>query len=178
MKEYINKSELVAEIERRLEKIANAPSENNRELSAIHGAQQYELINLIQYINTLEVRGINNVWNNANDLQKAEAGRSILWIEDNGRAQLLKSPTAERLFYFRPTNLKMWAYVDELLSITPEVKEVDSEKESLTWEDIRELYILFAEIDAEIEFCKCDIQAETIGYYQEVLKRFKARKGK
>lgn len=57
------------------------------------------------------------------------------------------------------------------------VKEVDLKKESLTWEDIRELYILFAEVDAEIEFCKCDIQTETIGYYQEVLKRFKAQKG-
>ena len=46
-------------------------------------------------------------------------------------------------------------------------------KESLTWEDIRELYIIFAEVDVEIELCKTDIQAETIGYYQEVLKRFK-----
>lgn len=49
-------------------------------------------------------------------------------------------------------------------------------KESLTWEDIRELYIIFAEIDAEIEFCKTNIKPETIGYYQEVLKRFKAHK--
>ena len=47
----------------------------------------------------------------------------------------------------------------------------------LTWEDIRELYIIFAEIDTEIELCKTDIKAETIGYYQEVLKRFKAQKG-
>ena len=47
----------------------------------------------------------------------------------------------------------------------------------LTWEDMRELYIIFAEVDAEIEFCKTDIQVETIGYYQEVLKRFKAQKG-
>ncbi len=47
----------------------------------------------------------------------------------------------------------------------------------LTWEDMRELYIIFAEVDTEIEFCKCDIQTETIGYYQEVLKRFKAQKG-
>ena len=60
---------------------------------------------------------------------------------------------------------------------TLEVKEVDLEKENLTWKDIRELYIIFAEIDAEIEFCKTDIQGETIGYYQEVLKRFKAQKG-
>lgn len=48
----------------------------------------------------------------------------------------------------------------------------------LTWEDIRELYIIFAEVDVEIELCKADnITAETIGYYQEVLKRFKERKG-
>ena len=43
----------------------------------------------------------------------------------------------------------------------------------LTWEDIRELYIIFAEADTEIELCKTDIKAETIGYYQEILKRFK-----
>ena len=45
----------------------------------------------------------------------------------------------------------------------------------LTWEDMRELYIIFAEVDVEIELCKTDIQAETIGYYQEVLKRFKEK---
>ena len=47
----------------------------------------------------------------------------------------------------------------------------------LTWEDMRELYIIFAEVDVGIELCKTDIQAETIGYYQEVLKRFKVQKG-
>ncbi len=60
---------------------------------------------------------------------------------------------------------------------TLEVKEVNLEKENLTWKDIRELYIIFAEIDAEIEFCKTDIQGETIGYYREALKRFKSIKG-
>ena len=44
----------------------------------------------------------------------------------------------------------------------------------LTWEDMRELYIIFAEVDTEIELCKTDITAETIGYYEEVLKRFKS----
>lgn len=47
----------------------------------------------------------------------------------------------------------------------------------LTWEDMRELYIIFAEVDTEIELHKTDITAETLGYYQEVLKRFKAQKG-
>ena len=43
----------------------------------------------------------------------------------------------------------------------------------LSWEDMRKLYIIFAEVDTEIELCKTDIKAETIGYYQEILKRFK-----
>ena len=47
----------------------------------------------------------------------------------------------------------------------------------LTWENMRELYIIFAEVDTEIELCKTDITAETLGYFQEVLKRFKAQKG-
>ena len=47
----------------------------------------------------------------------------------------------------------------------------------LSWEDMRELHIIFAEIDVDIELCKTDIKAETLGYYQEILKRFKERKG-
>ena len=46
----------------------------------------------------------------------------------------------------------------------------------LTWEDVRELYIIFAEVDTEIELCKTNIKTETLGYYQEVLKRFKENK--
>ena len=51
-------------------------------------------------------------------------------------------------------------------------------KEDLTWEDIRGLYIIFAEVDVDIDFGKTtNIKPETIGYYQEVLKRFRAQKG-
>jgi len=49
----------------------------------------------------------------------------------------------------------------------------------LTWEDMRKLYIIFAEVDVEIELCKADdIKSETIGYFQEVLNRFNKKKGK
>ena len=49
----------------------------------------------------------------------------------------------------------------------------------LSWEDMRELHIIFVEIDVDIELCKTGIKAETLGYYQEVLKRFlKERKEK
>lgn len=44
---------------------------------------------------------------------------------------------------------------------------------ALTWEDMRELHIIFTEVDVEIELGKIDIKTETLGYYQEVLKRFK-----
>jgi len=49
---------------------------------------------------------------------------------------------------------------------------------ALTWENLRELYIIFAEIDTEIELCKTDIKVDTIGYYQEVLKRFYEERNK
>jgi hypothetical protein len=69
-----------------------------------------------------------------------------------------------------PTMAEKYAFIDGY-----EQAEKDSE---LTWEDIRELYIIFAEVDTEIELCKTDIKSETIGYYQEVLKRFKERQEK
>ena len=47
----------------------------------------------------------------------------------------------------------------------------------LTWADMNELYIIFAEVETEIELCKADITVGTLGYYQEVLKRFKAQRG-
>ena len=55
----IDKDALVAEIHRRLEALASASAGYNREFAAIIGAQQYELINLAQYINTLEVKEVN-----------------------------------------------------------------------------------------------------------------------
>jgi len=54
---------------------------------------------------------------------------------------------------------------------------IQAEKDNeLTWEDMRELHIIFAEIDVDIELCKTNIKKETLGYYQEVLKRFKKLK--
>ena len=58
MEQYISKDAIVAEIERMLEAIASSSNENNRELAAIIGAQQYELINLSLFINNLEVKEV------------------------------------------------------------------------------------------------------------------------
>ena len=66
--------------------------------------------------------------------------------------------------------------VKELAKYFYELSHQAEKDLELGWEDIRELYIIFAEVDTEIELCKTDIKSETIGYYQEVLKRFKERK--
>ena len=58
MAQYLSKDTLVAEIERRLEALANTSAGDNREFAAIIGAQHYELISLVQYINTLEVKEV------------------------------------------------------------------------------------------------------------------------
>ena len=58
MKEYIDKDALLAKIEKRLEVLANTSAGDNREFAAIIGAQHYELINLVQYINNLEVKEV------------------------------------------------------------------------------------------------------------------------
>ena len=92
----------------------------------------------------------------------AEIERKIKEIEEIGTYLSPKGTLTNLLCYIK----------------TLEVKEVDLNNGiQLTWEDIRELYIIFAEVDTEIELCMIDIQSETIGYYQEVLKRFKTRKG-
>ena len=58
MEQYIPKAVVLAEIERRLELLANTSAGDSKEFAAIIGAQYYELINLVQYINTLEVKEV------------------------------------------------------------------------------------------------------------------------
>ena len=58
MEQYIPKSAVLAEIERRLELLDNAPVANIKEFADIMGAQYYELTNIAKYINTLEVKEV------------------------------------------------------------------------------------------------------------------------
>ena len=46
----------------------------------------------------------------------------------------------------------------------------------LTWKDMRELHIIFESLDVDIELSRSKLQKETLGYYEEVLKRFKEKK--
>ena len=58
MAQYIPKAAVLAEIERRLELLDNTSAGDSKEFAAIIGAKYYELINLAQYINNLEVKEV------------------------------------------------------------------------------------------------------------------------
>ena len=60
MTQYIDKEKVIEEIERRLEVLANTSRENDRQLAPIIGAQQFELISLVKYINTLKVKEVDH----------------------------------------------------------------------------------------------------------------------
>ena len=92
MVHLIDKAALVAEIERRLEAISNASTENNRELAAIQGAQQYELINLVLYLDTLDVKEVGD-----NSLEKF---KSLQHISKDLKSTLQDWGYAPNLYYF------------------------------------------------------------------------------
>ena len=84
MKQYIDKTALMMEIERRLEALANTSAGNNREFAAIIGAQHYELINLVQFINTLKVKEVKQ------EDKELEVWKPIPNYEENLKQLLLK----------------------------------------------------------------------------------------
>lgn len=67
MKQYILKSDVVAEIEKRIKKYATIDVGNSSELDALYGAKCHALKSILTFIDTLEVKEI-NTWH----LQKNE----------------------------------------------------------------------------------------------------------
>ena len=59
MAQYIDKSALVAEIERRIKKYAAFDVGNSKELEAIYGAKCKTLIDILKFLDTLEVKDVN-----------------------------------------------------------------------------------------------------------------------
>ncbi len=104
---------------------------------------------------------------------QAEKDLDISWVKEVSGVKEMKRAEEEALKAYPPRSIA--ANYDTINRRDAfEFGYLKAEKDlELTWEDMRELYIIFAEVDIEIELCKTDIKAETIGYYQEVLKRFK-----
>ena len=149
----IDKAALVAEIEKRIEETKSMQPKFDQfwagQISAFKG--------VLKIIDTLEVKEV--------DLEKE--------IETHLKDCLdVKFPTTDIELIKKDVAYTAKKFFELGMSVS---KQAEKDLE-LTCEDIRELYIVFAEVDTEIELCKTDIKTETLGYYQEVLKRFKAKR--
>ena len=104
---------------------------------------------------------------------QAEKDLDISWIKEVSGVQEMSRAKEEALKAYPP--LSIAANYDTIARRDAfEYGYLKAEKDlELTWQDMRELHIIFAEIDVDIELCKTNIKAETLGYYEEVLKRFK-----
>jgi hypothetical protein len=109
---------------------------------------------------------------------QAEKDLDISWVKEVSGVKEMKRAKEEALKAYPPRSIA--ANYDTIARRDAfEYGYLKAEKDNeLSWEDMRELHIIFAEIDVDIELCKTDIKSETIGYYEEVLKRFKERKEK
>ena len=104
---------------------------------------------------------------------QAEKDLDISWVKEVSGVKEMKRAKEEALKAYPPRSIA--ANYDTIARRDAfEYGYLKAEKDNeLSWEDMRELYIIFAEIDVDIELCMTDIKSETIGYYEEVLKRFK-----
>ena len=59
MAQYIDKSALIAEIERRIKKYATIDVGNSSELDALYGAKCKALMEILSFLDTLEVKDVN-----------------------------------------------------------------------------------------------------------------------
>ena len=58
MENYIKKSEIVAELERRIKKYASIDVGDNRELDALYGAKCHALTSILSFIDTLDMKDV------------------------------------------------------------------------------------------------------------------------
>ena len=112
-----------------------------------------------------------------NGYRQAEEDLSdISWIKEVSGVKEMSRAKEEALKAYPPQSIAAnYDTIDRRDAFEYGYLKAEKDNE-LTWVDMRELYIIFAEIDVDIELCKTDINTETLGYYQEVLKQFKERK--
>ena len=128
MTQYISKSALVAEIERRIEKcdIFCIVADNNNAKDAMEEIkreiQHYK--SLLDFLDILEVKEINNVWHDTRRTIPEDGSEQIICIKEDGLAVSTSGKIVNGTI--------KWAYLGDLLNINSfnvEVKEVDFKKE-------------------------------------------------
>ena len=125
MKQYIDKSALVAEIEKEL----NTTKKYSTEY--VNG-KKYALKKILSFLDTLEAKEINNVWHDTRRTIPEDGSEQIICIKEDG----LAVSTVGKIV----NGTIKWAYLDDLLYtdsflMLKEVKEKDLEKEIKLWFD-------------------------------------------
>ena len=115
MEQYIPKDALVAEIERMKVDAIQFPFEEYGTVGTCN--------KLLSFLDTLEVKEINNVWHDKRKTIPEDGSEQIICIKEDGLAVLTSGKIVNGTI--------KWAYLGDLLNINinVEVKEVDLEKE-------------------------------------------------
>jgi len=116
----VDKAAIVTEIER-----IKKYYENIQMIKPVYESNIEDLNELLSFINTLEVKEVENfIWNNARTTVPEDSTNQIICIKEDG----LAVSTIGKIV----NGTVKWAYLDDLLntnSFNVEVKEVDLEKE-------------------------------------------------
>ena len=137
MKEYIDKSALVAEIEKRKQELH--PTDTHKmQVGEKIDRDVLMWLNALTWvknlIDTLEVKEIDNVWHDTRRTIPKDGSEQIICIKEDGLAVSTVGKIVNRTI--------KWAYLDDLLNISNvQVKEVDLEKEISNYLDNHNLNI-------------------------------------
>lgn len=134
--ELIDKAAIVAEIKKRLDELYDSLSnasdvikDNYTKEEANITGKYTALESFENFINTLEVKEENFIWNNARTTVPEDSTNQIICIKEDG----LAVSTVGKIV----SGTIKWAYLDDLLNINSfnvEVKEVDLEEEINHWQ--------------------------------------------
>lgn len=156
----IDKSALVAEIERRIKAIPRG--ETDKRLKAVYGNEAFVLNGLLSFIDTLEVKEIKE--NKLPNPRFPHLNNIIDKVFGTGNLESFEYEEAEQLVLIAK---------EELLKDL-EVKEVDSL--SLTWEDMLIIHKCIKDATNYHLSAFRTVEGQQ-KIYEDVLKRFKAQKG-
>jgi hypothetical protein len=111
MTKYIDKSDVMAKIKNRIKELQNLHKENEEKLDSIQKTAILLCIDeckvILSFLDTLEVKEINNVWHNAKRTIPEDGKEQIICIKEDG----LAVSTVGKIV----NGTIKWAYLNDLL---------------------------------------------------------------
>jgi hypothetical protein len=151
-------------------------------------AEKYcpEINNSDERIRKTIIAGINKIFDEYSVFEHTTKDEALAWIEKQEHLNWTENDeinyTQLRIFIqcFQKDKNERESMLEWIKTLRPQINYDPDELSKtkiytelkLTWEDIREMYILFESVNVEIELGQLNLVKETLGYYQEILKRF------